>query len=110
MLTLNDLMLLVRLADALQRHQGKQGIDWTQLLIERTDDVLRLVALVCERPNTDVAEMKLDEAIVALNERMPLFIEQLGAYLAEKVMPGIGQLNTVISQLTATAEQVKPKS
>lgn len=101
MLNLNDMLLLLRLIDAWSAQQQSGHEDWSALLLAHGDDLIRLVALICERP--DAATMPLDEAVDLLNQRAPDFIDRAGAYLGEKVLPGVVRLQALSTQLDAAA-------
>ena len=106
MLNLNDILLLARLLQAWEDHQQAGTQDWTALLIAHGEDVIRLVALVCTLD--DAGTLPLDEAVRTLNERLPAFIEGVATYLGEQVMPGIGQLQSLVATLSAPAPAAAP--
>lgn len=102
MLNLNDMLLLLRLIDAWSAQQQSGQVDWSALLLAHGEDVIRLVALIGDRP--DAATMPLDEAVDLLNQRAPDWIDRACAYLGEKVLPGVARLQAFSARLDTAAQ------
>jgi hypothetical protein len=110
MLTPNDLMLLARLSRAAPS-ATKGDIDWERLLAEHPDEVIGLVALICRAPAETIAAQPLGEVVARLNTRLRPFIDEVGQYLAADVLPGVSQMQKVMTEIAAAAmAMTKPKA